>query len=247
VSRRLCRMFLAASAAALVPIAAAQAATPVPNVTGPLRVTAGSYPFGAADHQRLPQGLRRVGYVEQEYVVRGRANVYDWPGAGGAVVRTAGAPYATRVLVRRPGRARRGSGTVWVEMLNPSNLFDLSIGWALAHRQFVRNGDAWVGITAKPVAMQALKTFDPRRYAPLSFANPLPVSDPRNCSVTGDSTQATENGLIWDVNSQVAAWIRSRASSNPFRFARRALRVYGFGYSQTGGYLARASALCTVA
>jgi hypothetical protein len=30
-------------------------------------------------------------------------------------------------------------------MLNPSNRFDLNIGWAMAHRQMVRNGDAWVG------------------------------------------------------------------------------------------------------
>jgi hypothetical protein len=147
-------------------------------------------------------------------------------------------PYATRVLVRRPARARRASGTVWVEMLNPSNLFDLNIGWALTHRQYVRDGDAWVGITAKPVAIRALKTFDPARYGSLSFANPLAAGDPRNCAVTGDSTQAAENGLVWDVNSQVAAWIRSAAASNPFRRAGRKLRVYGFGYSQTGGYLA---------
>jgi Alpha/beta hydrolase domain len=36
-------------------------------------------------------------------------------------------------------------------MLNPSNRFDLNIGWAMAHRQMVRNGDAWVGITDKPI------------------------------------------------------------------------------------------------
>ncbi|HEV8153035.1 MAG TPA: alpha/beta hydrolase domain-containing protein [Solirubrobacteraceae bacterium] len=238
MSRRLPRTLFATCLALLAAAAAARAAVPLPEVSGPLRATAGSYPFGAADHQRRPQRLGRVGYVEEEYLVRGRANVYDWPDAGGAVVRTADAPYATRVLVRRPARTRRASGTVWVEMLNPSNMFDLNIGWALTHREYVRRGDAWVGITAKPVALQALKTFDPRRYGSLSFANPLPAGDPRNCPVTGDSTQATENGLVWDVNSQVAAWIRSRAPSNPFRRAGRALRVYGFGYSQTGGYLA---------
>jgi hypothetical protein len=230
-------MLIAVFVAAAIPVTGADAATPVPAVEGPLPVTAGSYPFGAADHQRRPQDLRRPGFVEEEYVMRGSANVYDWPGQGGAVARTAGAPYATRVLVRRPARGRAASGTVWVEMLNPSNLFDLNIGWALAHRRFLGAGDAWVGITAKPVSIQALERFDPERYAALSFANPLPASDPRNCSVTGDSSQATENGLVWDAYSQVAAWIRSRTASNPFRRTRRALRVYGFGYSQTGGYL----------
>src|SRR4029453_6108147 len=105
-------------------------------------------------------------------------------------------------------------------------------------RESVARGAPWGGTPHKPVALQALKTFDPRRYGSLAFANPLPAGDPRNCPVTGDSTQATEKGLGWDVNSQVAAWIRSRAPSNPFRRAGRALRVYGFGYSQTGGYLA---------
>ena len=37
------------------------------------------------------------------------------------------------------------------------------------------------------------------------------------------------------MNSQVGAWIRSNAATNPLRG--RIDRVYGFGYSQTGGYL----------
>ena len=84
--------------------------------------------------------------------------------------------------MRRPSNPRRFSRNVVVEMLNPSNLYDLNIGWALMHDQFMRRGDAWVGITAKPIDVQALKTFDPKRYGSLSFANPLPLSDPRNCT-----------------------------------------------------------------
>jgi hypothetical protein len=127
---------------------------------GPLPVTADSYPFGAANHQLVPEDLRRQGYVEEEYLVSGKANVYDWPAGGPAVVRTPDAPYTTRVLVRRPANPRRFSGNVVVEMLNPSNLYDLNIGWALMHDQFTRRGDVWVGITAKPIDVVALKTFD---------------------------------------------------------------------------------------
>jgi Alpha/beta hydrolase domain len=108
-------------------------ATPVPRVSGPLPVSAASYPFGAADHQLQPQDLRKVGYVEEEYLASGKANVYSWP-ATGAVVRTPDAPYTTRYLVRRPAKASHFSGNVVVEILNPSNRFDLNIGWALAHR-----------------------------------------------------------------------------------------------------------------
>jgi hypothetical protein len=218
----------------------AGAAVPKPNVVGPLPVTAKSYPFGAADHQEVPQDLRRRGYVEEEFLVSGKANVYDWPAPGPAVVRTPDAPYTTRVLVRRPAKRSHFSGNVVVELLNPSNLFDLNIGWGLAHRQLLRNGDAWVGITAKPISVVALKTFDPERYGSLSFANPLPLSDPRNCTdiQTWVDPQAlrsreTEDGLVWDIYSQVGAWVRGRSS--PFKGD--ADRVYGFGYSQTGGYL----------
>jgi hypothetical protein len=62
-------------------------------------------------------------------------------------------------------------------MLNPSNRFDLNIGWALSRKEFLRNGDAWVGITAKPIAVAALKTFDPERYKDLAWQNPVPLND----------------------------------------------------------------------
>ena len=84
---------------------AAAGATPVPKVTGPLPVTATSYPFGAADHQQVPQALHKIGYVEDEYLASGKANVYSWPAPGPAVVRTPDAPYTTRVLVCRPANA----------------------------------------------------------------------------------------------------------------------------------------------
>jgi Alpha/beta hydrolase domain len=82
----------------------AAADTPQVKVVGPVSVSAQSHPFGAADHTRAPQDLRAIGYVEEEYFVSGVANVYDWPIAGPASVRTANAPYTTRVLIRRPAK-----------------------------------------------------------------------------------------------------------------------------------------------
>ena len=108
------------------------------------------------------------GYIEEEYLVSGKANVYDWGTDNKAVVRTANAPYTTRMIVRRPINPARFSGTAVVEPLNPSNLFDLNIGWAMSGDQFMRNGDVWVGFTSKPVAVQALKKFDSGRYGSLS-------------------------------------------------------------------------------
>jgi hypothetical protein len=229
-------------AAVALAVPAAAAATPLPQVSAPLPVSATSYPFGAADHETVPEDLAKVGYVENEYLVSGKANVYDWPTTGPATVRTADAPYTTRMLVRRPARGRHFSGNVVVEMLNPSNRYDLNIGWAMMHRQLVHNGDAWIGITAKPIDVISLKSFDPQRYASLSFANPRPLDDPLNCAnpVTSvdppdQRSRTTEDGLVWDIYSQVGAWLRSGARSNPL--AHRVKHAYGFGYSQTGGYL----------
>jgi hypothetical protein len=85
----------------------------------------------------------------------------------------------------------------------------------------------------------------------------LALDDPNNCLnpvSSVDSTTAsrgTEDGLAWDIYSQVGALLRSRDSDNPvgYRSHRHdwrgghgghqvaAKHLYGFGYSQTGGYL----------
>lgn len=220
----------------------ALAAIPAAEVSAPMASSSTSYPFGGAAHTREPTDLAAIGYVEEEVFATGNANVYDWPKESAtAVVRAANAKYTTRVLIRRPLKKTKFSGNVVVEMLNPSNLFDLNIGWALSHKQIVRNGDAWVGITAKPVAVVTLKAFDPIRYASLSWPNPVPLDDARNCAtVAADSSRATENGLVWDIHRQVAMWLKQNAPSNPFRYGGDSTRVeklYAWGYSQTGGFL----------
>ena len=76
------------------------------------------------------------------------------------------------------------------------------------------------------------------------MANPLPLDDPRNCTtVASDSARTTENGLVWDIYTQVGAWLRSRSGTNPLLYGRGADAVhpvqylYAWGYSQTGSYL----------
>lgn len=49
-----------------------------PQLTGPLPQTAHSYAFGAAAHQNVPLDLGTHGYIEEEYILRGRARVFDW-------------------------------------------------------------------------------------------------------------------------------------------------------------------------
>src|SRR3954451_18597636 len=158
MSRRTLGAVLVAAALA-APATARAAVVPVPTVTGPIAQSEGSHAFGGALWQMVPQDLSKDGYVEEEYFVSGLANVYNWPAPGPATIRTADAPYTTRILVRRPADPARSSGNAIVEMLNPSNNMDINIGWAIMRKQFERTGDTWVGITSRPITVAALKNF----------------------------------------------------------------------------------------
>src|SRR5689334_6322883 len=67
---------VAALLTSLVTAAGAAGATPLPAVQGPLPSTDESHPFGGAAWQLQPQDLAEHGYVEEEYILSGKANVY---------------------------------------------------------------------------------------------------------------------------------------------------------------------------
>jgi hypothetical protein len=132
---------------------------------------------------------------------------------------------------------RRFSGTVIVEPFNPSADMDLPIMWAQSHQQWMKDGNAWVGITIKPNTIRALKLFDGGRYGALGFPNPRSGS---SCStadlnpLSGPTTTNDESGLAWDVLSQVGALLKSRSAA---RFlGGPAARLYMTGQSQSAGY-----------
>jgi hypothetical protein len=198
-------------------IAVASAQTAVPSATGPLPVTPASYPFLAAHKLAEPMDLARAGYVEEEFFVSGAANVYDWGTTGELSVVSAGAPYTNRILVRRPTDAARFSGTVIVEMMHAPRGVDFPLMWAWIHEHVVEQGHAWVGLTMHPDAVKALKQFNSTRYAPLSWSNPNPAEA---CPAGGRGsatpvTSDSEEGLLWDITSQLGALLKSSAPSRP--------------------------------
>ena len=87
------------------------AVVPIPRVTGPIPVTAESYPLMAAGKLQDAVDLAALGYVEEEFFVSGAANVYDWAADGALTVKTANAPYTTRILVRRPADSPASAAT----------------------------------------------------------------------------------------------------------------------------------------
>ena len=83
--------------------------------------------------------------------------------------------YTTRLLVYQPVEAGSFSGSVYVEWLNVSGGLDAAPGWLYGHRQFMRSGDVWVGVSAQKVGIDGggldlgmhLKAVDTNRYRQL--------------------------------------------------------------------------------
>ncbi|GBG37985.1 alpha/beta hydrolase domain-containing protein [Mycobacterium montefiorense] len=124
-----------------------------------------------------------LGYVAEEFFVSGTATSYQpaaelGPDGRWSVTPSGSADYTTRVVVLTPSDQTRFNGTVLVEWLNVSGGIDAPAVWMMAHREIVRAGYAYVGVSAQKVGVDggasllgfdmSLKSQDPTRYAPLS-------------------------------------------------------------------------------
>lgn len=174
------------------------------------------------------QDLSKVGYVEEEYLVAGAANVYEY--VDGVAqrpevrVQTPAVPYVTRILVRRPRSEARFNGTVLVEVMNATAGWDGDPVWYGTFDYITRTGTAWVGVSTKPVTVNFLRdrwgrapfpTRNASRYATLS----MPAF-----------------GQVWDMLTQVGTLLRDEhAASNPLR-GFDVDRVLMVGYSQSAAY-----------
>ncbi|KJS09863.1 MAG: hypothetical protein VR73_00720 [Gammaproteobacteria bacterium BRH_c0] len=133
---------------------------------------------GAAFLGGSPVGekLAQQGYVEEEFILSGTATSYtiegDFPEDGSASASLAdSAAYTTRLLVRRPADADKFNGTVVVEWLNVSAGTDGSPVYSYTHRQLLRDGYAWVGVSAQKVGIEGMEGM-PAYMPPLKKANP---------------------------------------------------------------------------
>ena len=139
-----------------------------PVVSGP--VTGGN---GAVVLQSTAFDLAGVGYQQSEFFVSGTAASYAPSAPLGSdgrwqVTPAGAAPYTTRLVVDRPADPAAFNGTVVVEWLNVSAGLDVAPEWVSLHTELIREGYAWVGVSAQAVGVAADKTADPVRYASLS-------------------------------------------------------------------------------
>jgi len=127
--------------------------------------------------------LGALGYVLEEYFLSGTATSYQLAAERGDdgrwEARTAAtASFTTRVVVCRPDSATRFNGTVVLEWLNVSGGLDAPPDWYMFHRQMLREGMAWVGVSAQIVGIEGggplggagipLKRTNPQRYNSLA-------------------------------------------------------------------------------
>lgn len=231
--RRIARA--AAAAWLLAASAFAAAAVPVPAVTGPIPgdppgSASRNYPFFATDLD-----LKSRGYVEEEFFYAGTANRYDATVAGGIGARPTASPtanvvsgghaYKTRMVVRRPADPSRFNGIVVVEWMNATSNYDVEALWFRAHEFFLREGYAWIGITAQsgPItnATLGLRQFSPTRYGTLDL--------------TAGGTLTSGDPLSYDVYAQGLQAVRQANVLGPLKPALK--KVIAAGVSQSAGRL----------
>ncbi len=185
----------------------------LPTLVGPIPSDETSYQFNTMRRSTVPIEPADHGYVEEEYFVEGTAAVY----ADDLTV-SAEVPYVNRLIVRRPDPNRQRSGVVFLEILNASNGYDAEGLWRRAWDHWLAEGHTYVGISAKPITIDALKIFDPSRYGSLTWeldprhphepARPI-AGEPWNA--LGMIVDGAEEGLVWDIVTQAVRLLRSEA------------------------------------
>jgi hypothetical protein len=173
--------------------------------------------------------LGALGYALEEYFLSATATSYAESGGRAADGRwrvdpAATAPFTTRIVICRPTEASRFNGTVVIEWLNVSGGLDAPPDWYMMHRHILREGMAWVGVSAQIAGVEGgaslgagipLKQANKQRYAAL--AHP------------GDA-------FAFDIFTQAARAVRGHAGSGVLG-PLKAQRLIATGASQSAIFL----------
>ena len=201
-----------------VPVAAHAAGATAVAVPGNPSLLLGSFDLGT------------LGYQTEEFFISGTATSYSLPGPPTSdgmwnAQPAATAPYTTRIVVLRPSDPAKFNGTVLVEWLNVTAGQDTPADWMVAHREMIRNGYAYVAVSAQQVGVeggnsvmgqgQPLKKLNPTRYAGLSHP--------------GDAWS-------YDIFSQAGALVKAPGASGLLG-PLVPVKVLGIGESQSAAFL----------
>ena len=204
-----------------------------PTVTGPVPTTPTSHPWAATD-----KPLAAYGYVEQEFTYTGDAFSYDTTTGPfdqtGTKITTGGPagdgkyPYKTRMIVRRPANPADFNGTVVVEWQNVTAQFDLEANWFGDPEYLLKNGYAYVAISAQRVGVNFLRGWNSSRYGDLDVG----FRD-------GSGTETfTDDRLSYDIyGAGIKALLDGGAGADPLGALAKPDTVLASGESQSGNRL----------
>lgn len=191
-----------------------QKAVASPEIIGPVHLPGTVFCSSAVD-------LSPYGYVEEEYFLKGNAHRFDLDfNTGLAKISETTFPYKTRIIVRRPQHSQKFNGTVLVEWLNVSNMFDLDSDWWQLHDYLMRSGYIWVGVSAQRAGIHSqkgLKKWSLIRYGSLD--------------VTADSTLLNDE-LCFDIFTHAVEALKESKTIRPFQKMRPKV-IIASGHSQS--------------
>ncbi len=183
-----------------------------------------------------PGGLKNFGYTEEEFLMSGMANVYEYINdanespAVQPTVQSAG-NYTTRILVRMPKRKNDFNGVVHLEILNATASYDGAPMWDLTHPSIMEDGSAWVGVTYSEVTSAFMRnTWGKDRF-------PAPEGAQKRDRSRYAELKIPTRSYTWDILNQAAALLKADGDD------RNPLQGYGVdtiivsGYSQSAAFV----------
>jgi hypothetical protein len=167
--------------------------------------------------------------VEEEYLVSGTATLYNYAhnpprGPTDIVPIQSDVPYKTRIIVRRPAKHGHFNGTVVIEWWNSTGGFDVAPVWDTSAEYFARQGAVYVGVTNSTTSLGFL-------VGGCSLLGILPPT----CGTRYSTLSLPENGLAFEMVSQIANLLKSDSPQNPLPDKFDVERLYHAGESQQGG------------
>ena len=132
--------------------AALAVTTPMPTVSGPIASPGMMYPNPPISIVPTAAKVEDFSYITEEYFLSGTAN---------------GAPYMTRMIIRRPTNPTAFSGTIVAEAQHAGGR-SLIFEWSRV--SILTRNHVFAEIVHSPNNIQQLKTFNAERYAQLGIA-----------------------------------------------------------------------------
>lgn len=212
----------------LLCIVAVQANVPKAEIIGPVEAMPPGDPSRNSIYNASAIELEANGYLEEEYFIEGTANRYTTPEMDTGAVVESGHPYRSRFIVRRPLDEAAFNGVVVIEWLNVTGGTDKDIDWWQSGHHLVRNGYAFIAVSAQREGIASLQQWSPGRYGTLD--------------VTHDGMIENDD-LSYDIFAAVAKAIHRQgetpaAETIDFLGGLQADKIIATGHSQSASRLA---------